>query len=350
MELKVLEWNLNLRSNSNYENPDSNGYKIPIFVGDAIKNQDADIVILTEFVFCNKASTFLKKTFTDNDYDYYPKRSMYRKKTQVNEDEKEPRVNEILIDERNKQAAASADEKEPRVNEILIAWKKDRIKKDRIKLWKNSENEIYRQDCSKSEDVPNLLIIPLSVERLKLWVAGVRITMTSKKQPPKDKTKRTDFYIQQAELRYNEMKMVYYHLDKKTGDKSRVLIAGDFNNYRRGTPRKEWNFNRITCNRGDYTPYTPNGDSWDGEYIKEDNTKKTNNEDNKKTNNEDNKKTIPPAPEDHFITKNCFMENCKYERGFTDTDKTKKIYQGDSLFGIEPPNPDHAMLIGTLKF
>ena len=265
MELKVLEWNLNLRSNSNYENSDSNGYKIPIFVGDAIKNQDADIVILTEFVFCNKASTFLKKTFTDNDYDYYPKRSMYRKKTQVNKDEKELRV-----------------------NEILIAWKKDRIK-----LWKNSENEIYRQDCSKSEDVPNLLIIPLSVERLKLWVAGVRITMTSKNQPPKDKTKRTDFYIQQAELRYNEMKMVYYHLDKKTGDKSRVLIAGDFNNYRRGTPRKEWNFNRITCNRGDYTPYTPNGDSWD---------------------------------------------------------KTKEIYQGDSLLGIQPPNPDHAMLIGTLKF
>lgn len=277
MELKVLEWNLNLRSNRNNNIPD--------FVGDAINNQDADIVILTEFVFCENANIFLNKTFLDNDYDYYSKESMYDKNTQV--------------------------------NEILIAWKKDRIK-----LW---EEEIYRQDCSKSEDVPNLLIIPLSVGECKLWVAGVRITMTSQNKVLEGKTNLTEFYIQQAELRYNEMKMVYYHLDKKAGDKARVLIAGDFNNYRRGTPRKEWNFNRITCNRGDYTPYTPNGDSWDGD-----------------------KKYIP-APEDHFITKNCFMENCKYERDFTKS--TKEIYKnGDRLLGIQPPNPDHAMLIGTLKF
>ena len=72
MELKVLEWNLNLRSDGKNIIPD--------FVGAAIKEQDADIVVLTEFVFCNKASTFLKKTFPDKDYDYYPKRSMYRKK------------------------------------------------------------------------------------------------------------------------------------------------------------------------------------------------------------------------------------------------------------------------------
>ncbi len=289
MELKVLEWNLNLRSDG--ENI------IPDFVGAAIKEQDADIVILTEFVFCENANNFLNKTFPDNDYDYYPKESMYDKNTQVNEDEKEPRV-----------------------NEILIAWKKSSLN-----LWENEKKEIYTQDCSKSEDVPNLLIIPLRKGRLKLWVAGVRITMTSQNKVLEGKTNLTEFYIQQAELRYNEMKMVYYHLDKKAGDKARVLIAGDFNNYRRGTPRKEWNFNRITCNRGDYTPYTPNGDSWDGD------------------------KKFIPAPEDHFITKNCFMENCKYERDFTKS--TKEIYKnGDRLLGIQPPNPDHAMLIGTLKF
>ena len=276
MELKVLEWNLNLRSDGKNIIPD--------FVGAAIKEQDADIVVLTEFVFCKNAEDFLNNTFA-NGYDYYPQKSMYDKNTQV--------------------------------NEILIAWKKDRIK-----LW---EEEIYRQDCSKSEDVPNLLIIPLSVGECKLWVAGVRITMTSQNKVLEGKTNLTEFYIQQAELRYNEMKMVYYHLDKKAGDKARVLIAGDFNNYRRGTPRKEWNFNRITCNRGDYTPYTPNGDSWDGD------------------------KKFIPAPEDHFITKNCFMENCKYERDFTKS--TKEIYKnGDRLLGIQPPNPDHAMLIGTLKF
>lgn len=297
MEYRLLNWNIALQSNKEYEIPD--------FVGEAIRNTfagtGADIVILTEFVFCKNAKDFLKSTFADEGYDYYPKQN-------TNHDS------------------------QTRVNEVLIAWKKSKFKLD-------EEREIFRQDCTQSKDVPDFLTVPLITvpEGERFRVAGVRITMTSENNQQAKKGGRTVDYKEQAKLRYKEMEMVYSKLDDLDmltgGQDSRILIGGDFNNYRRYTIISEWNYQKITCGRDDYTPYTPEGDSFDG----------------------NKEKNIPPAPEDHFITKNCYMKEYSYNRDFTDLDQS--IYWGKSFQGlrdgvwktIQAPNPDHAMLIGILS-
>ena len=274
---KILEWNVNLQSNTNNE--------IPVFVGKAIENIKADIVILTEFVFCKNAHKFLQDTFAKHGYDYYPKA-----KTAIYE-----------------------------VNEILIAWKKD-------KLTLGDEKTIYNEVCREDWNVPNFLTISLvTTDGEILRVAGVRITMTTENETVAKAEDRDINYEKQAKLRYSEMKKVYDELAKLTDDDSVVLIAGDFNNYRRYTRRPEWNYKKITCEREYYTSYTPKGDSYDG----------------------DGKK-FPPAPEDHFITKNCCIKDYSYNRDFALFDTSIYRRGKDNFRGIDSPNPDHAMLIGTL--
>ena len=241
----ILTWNINGRSSSS-------GY-IPGFVGRAILEKEADIVILTEFVFCNgtagdaekkNAFEFLENIFVKNGYDYYPK---------------EPTKNT-----------------ENHVNEILIAWKTDCFNL-------NPAGQIFSAVCSKERNVPNFLTISLIEKKTgtPLRVAGVRITMT---------TVGSENYPEQARLRYREMEMVYNVLELLSEDC--VLIGGDFNNYRRNTIRPEWNIHQLTCGREEYTSYTPDGDSYDGLHG------------------------APPVPEDHFIAKGCTVLEYDYCRDF----------------------------------
>lgn len=275
-EYKVLEWNINLQSNKNNSIPD--------FVSDSIIEQNADIIIITEFVYCKNADVFLKNTFTEKGYDY----------------------------------TTSENSLNSNVNDVLIAWKKDKFIK---------ENEsISLCSCNIStSNIPNFIGIALKVNNKKLYVAGIRITMTEynnhKKHPYLSKEA---FYKTQAILRCNEMRMIYYTLNKLPESYDKILIAGDFNNYSRYTVREEWNMKKITCGCHGYKPYTPEGGSWDGDCQNE-------------------------YALDHFITKNCTMKNVKYNRNFTQNDE--KIYYKDckyKLKDINPPYPDHAMLIGTL--
>lgn len=266
---KVLEWNINLESNTNSS--------IPGFVSKSIIEQEADIVILTEFVHCNNAGDFLKNTFINKGYDYI----------------------------------TSENSKNKKVNDIVIAWNKKKLEQD------NSQ-QVFYSNCNKTENTPNFLTVPLKDVKNKnnFRIAGVRITMTpvNRKNYPSD----LEFYSAQGSHKYKQMHMIYSTLAMLIAKKTKVLIAGDFNNFQRFTIVNNWNINRITCERGDYCLYTPYGGSW-----KNDN-----------------------YPLDHFITKECQMMNYEYNREFT---KNNNIYQnGESLEGIKSPNPDHAMLIGTL--
>lgn len=103
----------------------------------------------------------------------------------------------------------------------------------------------------------------------------------------------------------NEIEKEYETKDEK--ENAKIIIAGDFNNNRRFTICKDWNMNRLTCESGEYTVYTPEGGSW-------------------KVNDE--KYTFPL---DHFITRNCEIKNYIYDKNY-----------------IKPSYSDHAMLIGTL--
>ena len=98
------------------------------------------------------------------------------------------------------------------------------------------------------------------------------------------------------------------------------FVGGDFNNYRRNTIRTEWNIHQLTCGREDYTSYTPDGNSYDG--------------------------SNDAAPEDHFITKGCIVQEYDYCRDFAKSDLGYP--EALSLRGVYPPFPDHAMLIGML--
>ena len=284
-EYKVIEWNIDMAVNGEF---------IPVFVSEAIAKEEADIVILTEFAFCKdennqgmSAADFLKKTFSDKGYDYYPK--FPTKNTQN------------------------------RADEVLIAWKREKFSVDK-------SCRIFSAVCSPYKNVPNFLAVPLidADGKNKLIAAGVRITMTTARRPTEPSpTELAKYYQKQAQLRYKEMMMVYAVLEMISEKDTKVLIAGDFNNYRRGTKIQEWNMDRITCGEKKYTAYTPAGGSCD---ISTNGTE---------------------FPEDHFITRSCEIKDPDYNRGFTAYDRS--IYRnGNSLYGIKPPYPDHAMLTGTL--
>lgn len=141
-----------------------------------------------------------------------------------------------------------------------------------------------------------------------------------------DKKAENKAYQEQALLRRKQMEYVYSTLD----DYSTVIIAGDFNNYRRGTNLSNWNINEITCGRKEYNRYTPTGQS-----IYE---------------CEKNNVDLEFA-EDHFVTKGCVIKDFVYDRTFIYWEKhvyCEKMDFGDwkKLKGF----PDHAIIYGDIYF
>lgn len=62
MKEKILVWNINLATNRNIE--------IPYFVGEEIKRQNSDFIILTEFCKTKNYEGFCHKYLKDNGYIY----------------------------------------------------------------------------------------------------------------------------------------------------------------------------------------------------------------------------------------------------------------------------------------
>ena len=179
------------------------------------------------------------------------------------------------------------------------------------------DNEVI---CN-SDDIPNYLRVDCKIGEQYLTVIGMRIRMVN------------------SEDRLKEMK---YVLDRIINVENPILIAGDFNNNRRGTIEKTWSLesiDKLISNYG-FIRHTPEGSS-----IYEDYAKSYEYE----------------FAEDHFFTKKLEVEINPYDRTFTDrhTEVYKwgrdfKIYLGRDEFGnhitksIPSPYPDHAMLIGDL--
>lgn len=256
---KVLEWNINQRANSSYE--------LPLVICQGIQNIAPDIVVLTEFRFGKNSIQFLKELFEDKGYNYYP-----RSKTENTSNNQ---------------------------NELLIAWKESVF---------TDLSEKEHSICKKNEDkVPNFTMVKLESisERKKVYIAGIRI-------------KTTKPYC----TRNDQMEYVYKKIEDKDKSNEAVLIAGDFNNFRRNTGNKDWNINKIVENKPLYTRYTPSGGSWDGKGSDE-------------------------YPLDHFVTRNCEIIGEQYSRDFINYDK--EYYSSSRFSCVEPPYPDHSMLIGTLK-
>lgn len=279
---KVMEWNINQATNKYGMN------KLPNLLMKEIIIQNPDILILTEFSFCENASEFLKNVFDGRNYDYYPK-----EKTENSKNEQ---------------------------NEILIAWRRE--------LFDVCIDKCIYSIVTFENNKPNFLLVDLIEKktRQELVVAGVRITMAENIPLNGTEDEKKKAYQIQAKKRYNQMQYVY----KQLKNFDRVIMGGDFNNYRRGTELKDWNIGRILCDNKEYRIYTPKGQS-----IKE-------------------KRSIRGEEyefaEDHFVTKNCEIENEIYDRCFVFRDR--KYINGEDLSDWKYLSgyPDHAILIGDLFF
>ncbi|WP_242853644.1 phage/plasmid primase, P4 family [Eubacterium ramulus] len=277
---KVMEWNINQATNKNGTN------KLPNLLMKEIIIQNPDILILTEFSFCENASEFFKKVFDERNYDYYPK--------------------EKTKNTKNKQ------------NEILIAWRRE--------LFDLCLDKCMYSVVTFENNKPNFLLVDLIEKktRQELVVAGVRITMAENIPVKGTEDEKKKAYQKQANKRYKQMQYVYKQLEKF----ARVIMGGDFNNYRRRTELKDWNIGRILCDNQEYKIYTPKGQS-----IKE-------------------KKSIRGEEyefaEDHFVTKNCEIDNEVYDRCFVFRDE--KYINGEDLsdWNYLSGYPDHAILIADL--
>ena len=277
---KVMEWNINQATNKNGTN------KLPNLLMKEIIIQNPDILILTEFSFCENASEFFKKVFDERNYDYYPK--------------------EKTKNTKNKQ------------NEILIAWRRE--------LFDLCLDKCMYSVVTFENNKPNFLLVDLIEKktRQELVVAGVRITMAENIPVKGTEDEKKKAYQKQANKRYKQMQYVYKQLEKF----ARVIMGGDFNNYRRRTELKDWNIGRILCDNQEYKIYTPKGQS-----IKE-------------------KKSIRGVEyefaEDHFVTKNCEIDNEVYDRCFVFRDE--KYINGEDLsdWNYLSGYPDHAILIADL--
>lgn len=279
---KILEWNINQATNKNGMN------LIPEFIVKELVKQNPDIVVLTEFCFCKNAKEFLEKVFQQRNYDYFPKTA-----TQ----------NTI-----NGQ------------NEVLIAWRKE--------LFECIPDGLISVETKKNNNNPNCVIIQLREKEtgITFVVSGIRITMAKWIDKKLNENEKKKAYQEQANLRRKQMESIYRLLEPYP----RVIIAGDFNNYRRGTQLKNWNINELNCSHKEYIVYRPLGQS-----IYEE---------------EKGNKDFEFA-EDHFIAKNCVVKDYMYDRNFMDWDVEKNVYKLGNNF----PNwneiigfPDHAILRGEL--
>lgn len=175
--LKIMEWNINGRAG--YGN-----YSIPEFVADEIVSQDADIVILTEFVIkCN--------------WDYF--RGVLEKKYKL--------FSSPYISEQNG---------------VLIALKKDNEDFDINSAIISSELNAIQTEK------PNFLKVTVKYNKKPLTIIGTRICVGD----------RSD---EDLAGRKKQRQVIYDHLESLNNE-CRVICMGDFN----ATPRFIWE-EKLNC-------------------------------------------------------------------------------------------------------
>jgi len=196
-------------------------------------------------------------------------------------------------------------------NDILLAWKKDKYSEV-----KNESNILT------NKTTPNFAYVVLrDINGFEFVLAGVRITIES-------------YENREQQLRFVFAALKSFH---------RVIIGGDFNCLRRGTPEHKWNMSILSriSNQEGYKLVTPKGQSIYAENaIREE----------------------YEFAEDHFIIKNMLIENEVYDRSFTDKYSDVYIHGKDfsvydfalrrNVWSISVGSgiPDHAVLTGNIRF
>lgn len=279
MEIRVLEWNINQRVGCGSDNRD----EIPFWIVDEIKGNDSqvrpDIIILCE-VGTDKNWKDICQRFEE---EYFIHTSANTSQGQ----------NDIAI---------------------MVNKKFNIVNVDNSKI-----------SCPNERNpIPDYLRVDCKMETQDLTIIGVRLhALSLKKESEKEREKEL---AKISKIKKKEFKFI---LEQTKNIKNPILIGGDFNNYRRGTPHSIWNLevlNTLASNAG-LEVHTPDGSSI----------------------NEENASYKYQFAEDHFLTKDLSYKNLlSYNRNFTLRDPN--IYKkGKNLQSIVPPNPDHAILYGIFS-
>jgi len=305
--MKLLVWNINQRSS---------GEEIPPFVSEMIKNTNADIVVLTEFLSAANANSEKIKKFKDSLSEKYY--------TFCNE---------------------KRDKEREKANGIFIAVKKGFAEIN------GAPNEDLKTDC-KEEDQPNFLQLDIVVEGKPISIIGTRIQIGG--------GVTRSAYIE----RRQQLISLVEHL-VKLGNKN-IIVAGDFNNAKiRGDEAADYltvrdnyrgediNEPLVTFDTYNYhimkgifataglTVFTPPGEQYSYGFKLD----------------RDGKPDNGCFKEDHIVTKNLKVENSKYCHSFIENykidkewerrwNRRKKKYE----YVIVEAYPDHAILTADVDF
>ena len=299
--MKLLVWNINQRSS---------GEEIPPFVSEMIKNTNADIVVLTEFLSAANANSEKIKKFKDSLSEKYY--------TFCNE---------------------KRDKEREKANGIFIAVKKGFAE---INGAPNEDLKTYY----KEEDQPNFLQLDIVVDGKPISVIGTRI------QVCEDMTRSA--YIE----RRQQLVSLVEHI-VKLGNEN-IIVAGDFNNAKiRGDEAADYltvrdNYRgKVTFDTYNYhimkgifakaglTVFTPLGEQYSCGF-----------------NLYEGKPSNGYLKEDHIITtKNLKVENSKYCHSFIENYEIDKEWElrwnrrkKKHEYVIVEAYPDHAILTADVDF
>lgn len=277
-KLKIIEWNINQRSGSESK-------EIPPFIGEEIKKQNADIVVLTEFYKAENWVKFISDTFSSYKYFYT-----------MNPDKQ---------------------------NDVLIAIK--------------NTHKITHVEYLYSEygnDNPNLLRVDIIADGKPLTVIGIRIRVSNYGKKPKREDFNTDkdfseayskwekSFIGEKKWRKKQNNIIINHVRRLENP---AVIVGDFNCF------KSEYIDDIWCMQKVKKTYEDEHYEWnhiDGSSIYSENS---------------------GFAEDHIITKDLLVREQIYSRDFAIASGRKGAYpKGKNFTETRVPNPDHAILIATI--
>jgi len=306
--MKLLVWNINQRSS---------GEEIPPFVSEMIKNTNADIVVLTEFLSAANANSKKIKKFKDSLSEKYY--------TFCNE---------------------KRDKEREKANGIFIAVKKGFAEIN------GAPNEDLKTDY-KEEDQPNFLQLDIVVEGKPISIIGTRIQIGG--------GVTRSAYIESRQ----QLISLVEHL-VKLGNKN-IIVAGDFNNaqihgdeaadyltVRDNYRGEDINEPLVTFDTYNYhimkgifataglTVFTPPGEQYSYGFKLD----------------RDGKPDNGCFKEDHIVTKNLKVENSKYCHSFIENYKIDKEWERRwnrrkkkyEEYVIVEAYPDHAILTADVDF
>jgi len=306
--MKLLVWNINQRSS---------GEEIPPFVSEMIKNTNADIVVLTEFLSAANANSKKIKKFKDSLSEKYY--------TFCNE---------------------KRDKEREKANGIFIAVKKGFAEIN------GAPNEDLKTDY-KEEDQPNFLQLDIVVEGKPISIIGTRIQIGG--------GVTRSAYIESRQ----QLISLVEHL-VKLGNKN-IIVAGDFNNaqihgdeaadyltVRDNYRGEDINEPLVTFDTYNYhimkgifataglTVFTPPGEQYSYGFKLD----------------RDGKPDNGCFKEDHIVTKNLKVENSKYCHSFIENYKIDKEWERrwrnrrkkKHEYVIVEAYPDHAILTADVDF